>query len=383
SSEKKYKNLFITGMARTGSTLLEKALHNHPELAIASQPFPYIYTEVKSKFLAKEDISTDYPLENYFLKGESGLKKFYKFLDSYEFAKDFVVKQLKEMKSYSGQYTHKLSSEKYWSFIKRGSFEDIYKSLVSIVAKYFKKKDASYYGTKEVFCEEYLPYILKKVEGARGVIIVRDPRDVITSLNYGQYKDHSGKRRPMLFDVRNWRKSIAFAIYLEKASHFKLIKYENLVRKFYGVMSELTDFFDVQDFPEGTFSEGIRDQDGNIWSGNSSFGNKDFVNASSIGRYQDRLSEATINFIEATCYPELKYLGYDLSIDGFQKKYVGQFSPPFQITRDFPADYSVAEENSSLEIQRFHNLTEKGPNEFESDKWFIFPEVYKKLREAI
>ncbi|MFH2071358.1 MAG: sulfotransferase, partial [Actinomycetota bacterium] len=32
--------LLITGAYRSGTTLLEKLLHNHPDLSVAMQPFP-------------------------------------------------------------------------------------------------------------------------------------------------------------------------------------------------------------------------------------------------------------------------------------------------------------------------------------------------------
>jgi Sulfotransferase family len=43
--------LFVTGMQRSGTTLLEKLLHAHPELSVLSQPFPLLFVEVKRAFL--------------------------------------------------------------------------------------------------------------------------------------------------------------------------------------------------------------------------------------------------------------------------------------------------------------------------------------------
>jgi len=41
------------------------------------------------------------------------------------------------------------------------------------------------------------------------VIIIRDPRDTVTSQHYGKADLQIGAPRPILFQIRQWRKSVA------------------------------------------------------------------------------------------------------------------------------------------------------------------------------
>ena len=62
-------------------------------------------------------------------------------------------------------------------------------------------------GSKEIAVEEYIPYFIEV--GTKVVLVVRDPRAMIASLALGEGERYGGSPRPILFDVRNWRKSVA------------------------------------------------------------------------------------------------------------------------------------------------------------------------------
>jgi hypothetical protein len=89
--------------------------------------------------------------------------------------------------------------------------------------------DAAYVGGKETLWEEMLPFLLER--GAAGVIILRDPRDVLASLNHGRGAEYGGRLKPTLFNIRNWRKSAAFALHLERHPRFLWLRYEDLVTR--------------------------------------------------------------------------------------------------------------------------------------------------------
>ena len=44
-------DFFITGMGRSGTTLLEKLLCNHKDLSVLSQPLPLVFIDLKKRFL--------------------------------------------------------------------------------------------------------------------------------------------------------------------------------------------------------------------------------------------------------------------------------------------------------------------------------------------
>ncbi|MGM0411340.1 MAG: sulfotransferase, partial [Bacillota bacterium] len=379
------RNIFITGMLRSGTTLLEKLLHNHSQINIASQPFPLFYIALKENYLQENNIKIKFPLENYFLKGRKRVDGFYDFLKDYTISKDESLNILDKLNGYNGQQTPEIFNKKYFKKISSGIFSDVYLDLINIINDLYQTDDTIYSGSKEVLCEEYLPFILSQINDTKGIIIIRDPRDVITSLSFGCYKQHTGKRRPILFDLRNWRKSVAFGLYLQEKSNFKLVTYEDIVTKTFNTLNSIADFLAVDKFHKEIFSSGIKDQSGEIWSGNSSFSNKDFINKDSMGKYKSLLSSDVIKYIESCCYPEMKYLDYEFDYtDNFNKNQIINFVSPFNIERNnFIENYSCTKKNIKQEIIRYKKLREKQLTDNQKQKWYIFREVYNKLEEII
>ena len=100
------KNIFITSMIRSGSTLLDKLLSNHADLHINSQPFPYLFINAKKLFY-KEILHPEkyFVLNNYFLENCYTLNDLNKFLERNIFSSKEVIDLFKSMKNYSGQCT--------------------------------------------------------------------------------------------------------------------------------------------------------------------------------------------------------------------------------------------------------------------------------------
>jgi len=76
-------NLLITGCYRSGTTLLEKLLHNHENVCLASQPFPVLYLYVKLAFYKAIGVRRRYPLDHLYLENGYQPEEFYAFLDQF------------------------------------------------------------------------------------------------------------------------------------------------------------------------------------------------------------------------------------------------------------------------------------------------------------
>ena len=59
--------------------------------------------------------------------------------------------------------------------------------------------------------------------GVKCLIVLRDPRDVMSSIYYGKGKEFIGFSRPLLFNIYNWRKSVDFALKLADESNFLFV----------------------------------------------------------------------------------------------------------------------------------------------------------------
>ena len=77
-------DLLVTGFLRSGTTLLDKLLHSHRSICLASQPFPSLYLYLKELFLKELGLERRYPLGHGFLEDGYEPEAFYAFLDRFE-----------------------------------------------------------------------------------------------------------------------------------------------------------------------------------------------------------------------------------------------------------------------------------------------------------
>ena len=375
------KNLIISGMLRSGTTLLEKLLYNHPELGIYSQPYPYVYVHFKQMFYDSKKVEDKMPLDNYFLNDAYTTDDFYHFLDCTAIRTEMIETIFRKMFSYSGQGEKRVNDERFIKRLRPGRFSTFYEELLHLLSK-IETETRTYYGMKEVLNEEYLPYILEKVTDSKAIIILRDPRDVMTSLNYGEHEKYTGISRPLLFDIRNWRKSVAFATYLKHHKHFIIVRYEDLIKNPYKKLNQITDFLGVSTYDERFLEKGIYDQNGKLWGGNSSFGQKGFINKDSVGKYKTHLNKKMIRLIEHLCLPEMHYLGYDFQETAeFSKDFIQTYSEALSSDRqELNERFLFNNENKALELMRYDMLTGHHKNKKISD-YFIFDKVLNEFQK--
>jgi hypothetical protein len=374
--------IFITGAYRSGTTLLEKLLHSHPGITLGSQPFPLLYFKVKEAFYSEKGIIRRYPLDHLFLEDAYTREEFHRFLDRFIIPKEFLDDMFREMKDYIGLWTPEILQ--FHDKVKPGTFFNVYRQLNDFLMTLFPKELLRYVGGKEILCEEYIPYLLEK--GVKVIVCIRDPRDMISSLNFRQRDNQTGENRPILYSLRIWRKSAAFALEFEGHPGFKWLCYEDLVNKTMKELNRVFAFLSLPGMKESNFNHGIYDQHGKPWMGNSSFDDKAGVSSNSIGKSRELLPENVITFIENTCYPEMKVLGYKFYLTPvFNEEIVREYRDPFEkIHGKFPADYSHSPANIKKEIKRF-KILKNGldlPLE-EKKKWFLNHKCWDALSSVI
>lgn len=347
----KVSTIFVTGMQRSGTTLLDKLLGNHPVVSILSQPFPFLFLEVKRAFFRSLGLEPPrYVLSPLFRETRYAPGDFAGFLERYVIDRVLLEKVFFEMEEFSGQYTRfsRRRLEVAFAAFQPGNLTETLSQLYRLLAH---KPGAIWYGGKETLCEEFLPYLLGR--GVRVILILRDPREILVSLNYGEGSRFAGHLKPTLFNVRNWRKSVAFALHLDGHPGFHWLRYEDLVAEPLPVLDQLTRFLGIEPFGRDVFDHGIRDQDGRIWQGNSSHGAVVGISPSSVRRYRELLPPSVISFVEASCYPELRYLAYPLTLPRSElTAALERFADPYAVERADLADYLPNARNIADELAR-------------------------------
>ena len=350
-------NLFITGMGRSGTTLLDKLLTNHKAIDVLSQPFPLIFIEAKKRFLQERGEDKYYVLNDDFISRNYPQKEFDAYLNGFEINRLDIESVFRKMESYSGQCVK--------SDHKPGAGQCLfhgYKKVYGKCLEFFDvDKKAAYIGVKEPMCEEFLPYLCEN--GYKSIVIIRDPRDVLASANYPKKVKYLGSRKPALFILKTWRKSVEYINLLKQNKNFHFLRYEDLVNYPYLELDRITDFLEIERFAPASFDKGIFDRNGMPWLPNTSFELGDtFISKESKGIYKDVLSDEEIAYTEVVCGSEMEWLGYPLSTIRNKRDIIMSFKD--RDIADFThlhADFSSQAGNVAAELERV-NINEYTKN---------------------
>lgn len=371
--------VFITGAHRSGTTLLEKLLNQQPEVAVLSQPFPLLFVESKRSFfrtIGLDDVR--YPLGHLFQEDRYTQEQFAEFLGDWRVPSADLQQVFENMRTYSGQYT-RFSSEEIASACVASRDAPDFASLVQALLRVLQRKaGASWFASKEAICEEFLPFLLNR--GFRCLLIIRDPRDVIASLNHGRGVEFTGPVKPTLFNIRNWRKSVAHALALEGRSRFRWCRYEDLVRHPIRETVRLVDSVDLPAYPLEPAAK-LRELDGTVWQGNSSFGSLSGISDASIGVSGRVLKPQTRRLIEAACLPELRLLGYETTLTHNQAvETLGEMREEYESNRNGLEGDAPNATNADREVGRLARVIEN--TDAESRHWFLFETAHTRLRQG-
>ena len=369
--------LLVTGVGRSGTTLVEKLLHSHPAICVASQPFPELFIRAKAGFLASRGLAPDNPVGTRFLDDEGTLAELDSFLSTDYWGSDRLDGIFDRMQSDTGQYMKSLVRAR--QSIVPGTFFDVYRQLLDAAAEQLAKSDCDLVGSKETWFEELAALLVRR--GGAAVIVVRDPRDVLTSFRYGRGVEFGGPVRPTLFLLRQWRRSVAFALHLRGHPGFAIVRHEDVVARPEPTLADVTDRLGVEPLSAEAVRGPLIDQEGREWRGNSSFDQLTGLAPRSVGRWREQLDSSTVRYVNAVCGPELACFGYegawdptidhDVAIDEFE-------DPPFVGHPRFVANYSSSDEAIAAEKQRLRLLS-SSVGVADATKWFIFDEAHELL----
>jgi hypothetical protein len=371
--------LLLTGMQRAGTTLLEKILGRHPALTLLSQPLPLLMIAVKRDFLAGCGVDEPLPLGHLFLEDRYQADDFAAYLRAWRPDVARLRSLFASMDDYPGQYTRFTREQIERALTTLPDGADLPATLQHLYQALAHRTDVSMVGAKETLCEEYLAALLER--GWRGLIILRDPRDVLASLNAGRGALHGGSPKPTLLNLRNWRKSVAIALALEGRSGFAWIRYEDLVSSTAATLDSVAHALEIDAIPWRP-GESVRDHRGQPWPANSSHHDFQEVSAASVGMWRDVLPRHVSEYTEAVCLPELKALGYPAELElRNAPAIVAAFHEPYPVARGPLIGYSEKPSRVASEIERLDRVLATPGHD--SVRWFHAARTHDVLRQAV
>ena len=372
--------IFVTGAPRSGTTLLERLLAAQDGISMLSQPFPLLFLEAKRAFFATLGIGDEpYPLGHLFLETRYRSGALARFLGGWRAGRADLDAWFARMARYSGQYTRfdtlRLDAA-FGQITPADDFAGVVNKLDRLLGT---SPDARWYGSKETIGEEFIPALLDR--GFRCIVILRDPRDIAASLNHGRGTEFSGSLKPTLFNIRTWRKSVAFVLEHDGRPRFHWCRYEDLVTDPGGELVRLATATGLGPIARERVEGELRDAAGAVWRGNSSHREHRGVGTSSVGAYRNVLPREVAEMIEASCLPEMQCLGYDTTLTRSRAlQVIDEFREPYHISRSELACDGATPENATIEARRLQQVSE--PPGDDPPLWFVFERAHARLRAA-
>lgn len=297
-------------MFRSGTTLLARALQAHPNVILASDPFFEFFKYIRNKYYSQKikGFDPEQPLSDKFLE-ERGI--YTQFIDNFleiKLSEQDIKKAVPRIARAAAPYSPKIIPFlKKIKMFKQKKAGRVLAELIKLLIQAYPKKNLKLVGFKEVWLEEFIGPLLK-LPRFYSLQIIRDPRGVVAS----NKRDSSG-RYPILFLVRQWRKTVAFALRHQGNKKFYQIKFEDLLKNPRRVFQQITKFLKIPYSKNLVDFNQFKDGQGRPWCQNSSFGKTRRFNEESIDKWQKVLGKKEVALIELLCGPEMRYLGYQMT----------------------------------------------------------------------
>ena len=276
------KPLFLTGVYRSGTTLVAQVLNNHPDLRIIWDSLHFFRYFLSAKY--------------------SPIKDSYRSIVSdaaYRLSKRFDVKVPQR------EIIERLDT------IPSIEFKDVYQALM--VDTFCGGRDDVRWGEKSLLQWTNIPLFLQMYPDGQVIHIIRDPRDVLASFREYTYEEPDRYLDAIFCCLHsmNWAENIGSSL---PNNRYKIIRHEDLVTTPELTCREISDFLQIEYDPVMLDASQFVDSKSQPWSGDSSFGDiPQQIVSTSVGRWRSSLSPYEILLSESIIGNLMTKFGYELS----------------------------------------------------------------------
>jgi len=242
------KMLMVTGLARSGTTLLAECVDHHPLIMCVADPMNeffkgfmrYAYYRVEN-----EKKSVGYPIDNFFFSGSKRVSQFIDETDLRHEIPGYLKEEiLARIALRDGIYCPEII--KPVQLCQAKSFDLLFLEIMELLYETYGKRGTVCLGIKTAWCEQLIQPLARTFPNMVFANIIRDPRAVVAS-NYMS----RNTRYPLVFNVRDWRKSVYYSWkyqYQDRllSDRFLWTRYEDLVDRTTEVLHAFTDLVGVE-----------------------------------------------------------------------------------------------------------------------------------------
>ena len=351
---------------------MARALSTHSQIMIASDPYFQFFKSYRNEIYSEKIPKFDHnaPVSDNFWSEYLALDKL--ILNSYF---DTKIKNTshKEIitltKNYVGRDSEKLLP--ILSSLNSSNYKDLFSELVSLIYKAYGKDSTRFVGFKCTFSELFIAPTIKAFPNSKIICIVRDPRAIYASQTVPR------KNYPLLYVVRQWRKSIEYMLQNIDKENLQIFKYEDLIDNPEIFMKEISNFIGVDYEVDMINPNKYVDGAGVPWSQNSSYNKskRGTINNKNKDKWKGILTKKDIQLIEDLCDAEMKIFGYSRETTNKmvnQKNiYIENKNDCRTWFREYFFQYELNETEINKEIIRYLYLNNKIFDNHISDKLLV------------
>lgn len=335
-------NFLLTGMFRSGTTLLARMLHAHPSIICASDPFATIFKSFRNAVMSDvcDDFDPASPLDDYALTDRKIAA--YRRIKNSSLERPFNHRELGELRAkvaHACQPYSPLVSLKVKSLTGNTYAELIHNGL-EIVQRAYPKTSASAIGFKEVWTNEFGPHFTALGTQSKVIHLVRDPRAVVAS-NFA-----TSGRYPLLFLIRQWRKlaSISYTHQQNDPTRAMILRYEDLITSPHEMAEAICKFLEIKFDSSMVDTTTFKDGSGMPWRQNTAFvsdaprTDQTHFNLKTINRWRNELTPDVATLINAFCGHEMRLFSYVCDEPASREKLI-TLSQAYQESENEMADW--------------------------------------------
>lgn len=348
------KKLFLTGTFRSGTTLLCSCLNVHPNILVGWQPY-WLFFKTCSQIFFRDikgtSLPDNYPMGLYACHDQTEKSSFKKLFSQLRFTKEELATCVGAIKRDLVGDNEKINKDmKHQHLVKY--LEDIQPGMAGEVLSQLYEKlilssntcdidKAVAIGSKEVFCEEFIEPFLEYF-GPEGIAlhIIRDPRAVVASRNYGKYREATGSKYPIFFIIKTWKRTVTNYLLNKDKPDYLMVRYEDLARDPERQLSRICNLVRIKFSKNMVDTSKFKNSKGNRWQANSSFADQQTISTASINKWQEILPPEQIEIIEFYCKNEMSLLGYATTNDSFEPDRIANFKEDTSQVRSWLKEYS-------------------------------------------
>ncbi|MBO54723.1 MAG: hypothetical protein CL886_03590 [Dehalococcoidia bacterium] len=270
--------IFITGVYRSGTTLISQLLNNHPDLRVIHDTLHFFrfylgkYNPINDRYKDIVQDASDRLHERYNIKVPVHDILYY-------------LKQLPNI-----------------------SFGDIYNELM--IYTFCDGNRKIRWGEKSLIQWSNIPVFLQMFPNGQVIHMVRDPRDVLAS-----YREMTNELPHKYLDAifaclhsMNWASTVGPTL---RDKSYLILRHEDLVKNPKDTINNVCAFLDIPYLNQMMDFSQYKDQAGNEWKPNTSFNDiPNKITATSAERWKQQLSPFEIGLVESVIGDLLETFGY-------------------------------------------------------------------------